>query len=440
MYDLKFISEVVEHCSKNKIKEFNSITGEVYKSGNSFEDLGDYLPVYFFLNRNDLVEQELEKVIEHLTLSDYLFKESGSGVHKFLNRCYSQTDLLWGLYLASLKDSKYTSVFVNTLNVVAATFLTDRPKMFLLDARSVSSILHPTRYLSLKVLSSEDHGMYIEIFCKAYELTGDSSYIDQAKTLLNKLMETETYSNHGFFPFFESQGLIANLVTRVVKGFSKRKGEFQLLKQNSNTMFGIYALGKHSDECSALFKEIILRFIDKYFDSNLSIFYTNYSVERGPIGSDLTVFHIIELLLLADEIDMAMTIADGVISTQSTTTGLIPFFNPNFKPKLKRINLTLNSSWLDSEVDFGVALMRLYAHSHKSRYIEAARKIQQGIEKFHRHEHGYCAEVNVESGQVINPKYSSKMNGLVAKLSYAIENPDVVIDENNFYYEVLQDR
>ncbi len=41
---------------------------------------------------------------------------------------------------------------------------------------------------------------------------------------------------------------------------------------------------------------------------------------------------------------------------------------------------------------------------------------------------------------MINPKCNSKRNVLVAKLSYAIENPDVVIDENNFYYEILQDR
>lgn len=437
----KFIVKIVEDCLIKDIRKFSALTGDVKELGASFDDLGDYLPTLIMFGRKDLWEKEVDKVIDYLKSNDNLFEECGKGLISKFVRCYCQTDLLWGLILASKFDSKYVSEIIKPLEKVYDSFIAGKPNFLMLKRipvinYDIPQVIRP----KIKILSSEDHGMYIEIFIKTYELTKDGRYLSLAKELGSELFDSDFFRLNGFLEFYRPQTIFSSILTKVFRQFSKRDGEFQLLKQNSNALFGVYALSKYEKKYKDLFYSTINVWIDKFYDDTKELFYTNYNTVSGEKGSDLTVFHIIELLILAGKVELAEKITRSILRNQSHNTGLIPFYHPSSEQSLKRMNARLSSSWLDSEVDFGVALVRLYEKTRDELYLNSALKVLDGIEKCHKKQYGFCAEVDYDTGEVVNPIYSAKMTGLISKLSLAIDNIDVINSQDHVYYDLLQDR
>jgi uncharacterized protein YyaL (SSP411 family) len=238
-----------------------------------------------------------------------------------------------------------------------------------------------------------------------------------------------------------------------LKPFNKRNSEFQLIKQNSNTFFGVISLYyvlegdlKKSVKCEI--KIIVDTWIKNYYNEKKGIFYTNFIHDTGYSGSDLTVFHFIEILIEVYNIfgnekylTIARKISDIYLNFQSSKTGLLPFLNPLSDNKLKRMELTKNDSWLDAEVDFAMAIIKLYKITKYDNYLNSAIKIIEGILKFHKLEHGFASVVNSDTGEIRNPIYSMKMTALILKPFIALENlnRDFSNRENNLYY-TLQDR
>ncbi|CAK1934755.1 conserved hypothetical protein [Vibrio crassostreae] len=436
-----FALSVLKKCLKNDIKKFHATSGEVISYGPSFEDLGDYLPTLIMYGEKSIWVSEVNRVIQYLEGNNSLYRDEGKGFYKQFTRCYSQTDLVWGIILAAKFDDRFIEDIDVHLDRIYDEFIGSKPSFLILNHIPYTNIKLPRLFSpKLKITSSEDHGMYIEVLVKAYELTGQHAHLEKAKKLADHLYKSEFYRDNGFLSFYESNSIIGTIIKGKVKNFNKRNNEFQLVKQNSNALFGLYEIGLYFKEYMEIFNCAIERWLSMFYDEGTGIFYTNYNVESGKKGSDLTVFHIIELLILADKVSIAEKIANSVINTKSNVTGLMPFLNPNAEQSLKRMKLSERCTWLDSEVDFGVALVRLYQRTKNDYYLVVAKKINEGIENYHVGSHGFYSCVDFDTGAVIDDTYSAKMTALVSKLSIAIEHSEIINDRKNVYYDLLQDR
>ena len=436
-----FILSVLVENLRNNIKVFDSNNGKVQEYGPSYEDLGDYLPILIYYKKFDIIEEELYKVIDSLEKNKYIYRNEGKGLIKYFTRCYSQTDLLWGLILYSRDSDKYK----RNLEVLALKcyerFIKKSFSFIVASHLPFTNIVMPDKLMAkYNIFSSDDHGMFIEIYSKIFEITGDSVFLDIAEDIANRLFFSPMFNKNDFLPFYNSENSILKLLMSNINGFKKRESEFQLVKQNSNAMFGLYSLAKFDDKYKEKFNHIVNDWIKRFFNEEDAVFYTNYKIKTREKSSDLMVFHMIELLILAEKTDVAQKIADSYLVYQSSTTGLLPFFHPKVHQELKRMKLSPDDSWLDAEIDFGVALVKLYAKTNNKKYLTAAKLINKGVEQFHRKACGFASVVSIDNGEIRNPIYSTKMTALVAKLSIAIENCDSLSVYDSPLSELLQDR
>ena len=194
-------------------------------------------------------------------------------------------------------------------------------------------------------------------------------------------------------------------------------------------------------------KAIIDNFLRLFYDSDRGIFYTNFNIETRERGSDLTCFHLIELLVEmyrlfgSDEyLEVACAITDGFLKHQSAATGLIPFLHPEGDQQLKRFGIVHGISWLDSQVDFAVAIFKLGCVNGRSKYHDAFNQIVDGILTCHKKPYGYCCSVSVNDGKVLDPFYSTKMTALVLKIFIASDYQDYIFDPDTGIPAVLMDR
>lgn len=436
-----FVLNILTNCLNNDIKIFHGENGHVIEYGPSFEDLGDYLPTLVTFGKEQLWRKEVDRVIQFLSQNQYIYRDEGASFIKQFSRCYSQTDLVWGLILAAKYDRKYIDDIITPLEEISNNFLKGELNFLLLSHIPYTAYKLPkSLMLRLPISSSEDHGMYIEIYVKMYELTENIKYLEKAQKVADVLYSAPHFKKYGFLEFYKANNCWTKLLVNNLNQFSKREYEFQLLKQNSNALFGLYALSKHCKTYKATFDKALETWLAKFYDSKRNIFYTNFNVKSDEKGSDLTVFHIIELLILAEKTDVAKSIAYSFIAYQDKNTGLIPFLHPDSEQTLKRMNINDNESWLDSAIDFGVSIVRLYSLTKDEKLLDSAKRTLSGIEKYHKLDFGFAAKVSTINGKVLDDRYSAKMTALVSKLSIAIENLDSINDQSHHLYDLLQDR
>lgn len=445
--EVLFILNLLEKylSTSPSVKVMDTVTGKVKEHGDSFEDLADYLPFILYYKNKSLFKKEISKTITYLKNNNYLYVKEDKFPLNLFSRSYAQSDLLFGLILATFEDKKYLVELEKCAMAWYYSFFKN-DAMFILRREPFFKKNIPKLFnIHIKIISSEDFGMFIELFCLIYEVTKNDKYLKIGYEIYKKLKDKK---NVNFFPFYFSRSMIGNSLLKL-NIFSKRKNEFQLIKQNSNTLFGILRLVKNSNNTKIKeeFKSYIDFFLNNFYDSKKGVFYTNYNLVNKKKGSDLTVFHFIELLIESsfifpkeNYVEIAKKLIYTILSSQDKKTGLIPFISPNVKQDLKRFNIKSNVSWLDAEVDFMVSALRFYEISKDDFVYKSIKKLHQGIIKYHKQEYGYCSEINILSGKVSNPMYSTKMLALVLKSFIVLENIGNLNDGSHKSYYILQDR
>lgn len=447
----EFIIEFVNKALNNNVKSYDSSSGAVKQYGTSYEDLGDYLPALLFYGKQEIVDREVNNTINELRRSEFVFTKEQPGIKGCLARAYDQSDLIWGLQLAARHDRSLNEVVNQALDEFWNSFWAEGGTMMRLSRVPYLNLRVPKQIQpTLKVLSAEDHGMFIELYAHQYMASGEIRHLERALEIYKTFVRTQLFIDRNTFPFYTTTDKVAQFAINKLRGFNKRSTQFQLLKQNSNTLWGIFKLNEAKPEdqsISKLIQETLDKWLHLYLIRDTGVFCTNYEFSSGRKGADLTCFHMIELLVESarrfgrtDHLDQASIIADSFIKYQSSTTGLVPFLHPSIPHEIPRFGIKGGLSWLDSTVDFAIAILKLGLLSGDSERVAQFDKILDGVTRHHRQPYGYASSVSVSDGALDNPVYSTKMTALVLKLFIAKADMSNIFNTESDTHFALLDR
>jgi len=448
---LNDLSRNVKSLLGNNIRTYNALNGQKILGGNSFDDLGDYLPLFIYLNDAIYIDKHIDLFYDALKKTSFLYKGNNNN-RLFLNRCYEHSDLLWGLIILCQFYPKNIEKFEKTFNLTYEYFFVNIPYLFRWSHIPYTNIKIPQKISpGLKILSSQDHGMFIEIFVNLFKLTKKEKWLNAASNLFNVLDQNKFFKKNLYFSYYDDQNYFLNKIIMNYKGFKKHQNEFQLVKQNSNTLFAILnyfeiANKAEKEKILALLEKVFNSWEDKFWLESNKVFFTNFKTDNNSGGSDLTIFHLIELLISTNQItknnrllNWAEKITNSILKLKGKT-GLLPFLNPNIEQHIKRMKLSKKASWLDSEVDFGVSLIKLSVATNNLKYFSEAKLLLNAIVKNHSTKFGYVSSVHIDSGVIMDPRSSTKMTSLVVKLFIAIDFAEQKRDHDILNHILLQDR
>jgi hypothetical protein len=451
---LLFVDRVVDGFLSRGVKAYDATSGEVVTRGHSYEDLGDYLAQLLLSGDSARVGRELDLAIAYLRHRRHICLRHAGRWQTGIARGYDQSDLAFGLLLAAQWRGKYLADAGEVLEAWWQYFFSVRPRPAVLGAVPILGVPIPPRAApGLAALSGMDHGALVELYCLYSELARDDVSRQRAVEILEALLRTSEYRDRRFFPIMECAGSVCGLLSVFMPKLQARRHHFRLLKENSNTMFGVLRLLKSSEGVAnrqyfaGIVRETVHAWFTSYLNRDSWVFHTEWDHKTNKKGADLTVFHLLDLLVdahreLGEEtyIDFACRIASSFLEHQSPHTGLIPFLHPAASHEIRRINAAPRSSWLDSLVDFGVSLCRLSEVTGRTEFQQAARRLAEGIDSYHRTKHGFASAVDVDDGRILGPRYSLKMTALVAKLYVALVRIGSITDPDGPNYYLLQDR
>lgn len=446
---IQFIFDTVEYALINDIKIFDASTGQIKRKGTSYEDLGDYLPALIFYGKQKSIKREVDKTIASLSQGNHVFTKDQTGIAGNFARAYDQSDLIWGLQLAAREEPSLNTIIDQTLDAFWLAFWGDSGVMMRLTKVPGTKIKIPISLQpKLKMLSSEDHGMFIELYAHQYITTRQARHLERAIAIKDAFANTKMYIENKVFPFYTANDLFSRAALKGFGGFRKRNTQFQLLKQNSNTLWGFFKLHDVAENDTDIGQQIqatLDAWLRQFYDQSNGVFLTNFDFSTGRRGADLTCFHMIELLIESaqrfkriDHLKAAGRIADSFLSLQSSKTGLIPFLHPSILHEIPRFRIYGGISWLDSTVDFAIAILKLGIAENSDVRLDQFKRIVNGVCKYHKLQYGYAASVFIDDGRLDNPIYSTKMTALILKLFIAIaDGKNISNTQSNTHYALL---
>lgn len=399
--------------------------GDYIFSHHIFPDLGDFLPFFIYFKEDTFIDNQIALYLNKLK-NGILISEFPSFKINGLAKSYEYTDLLFGLL--DYHKNKNTITSKKILLDSAETAI----KIFKFDG-NICSFYHQNLNINIPILDTRD-GTFIEIYLELYSLTKDRKYIKTAHNIYTKLINTNYYKKNKLLPTFSAPNWIINLFNIFnVKKFSTAI----ICKNNTNSLFGflsLYIATKDENILNSI-NEILNSIESKTMTLNGGI-KANYSLKNRDEFATLTSsFPLIDFLSdlyrqvnNIEYINLAQKIADFWINLQGLT-GLFPLHSNE------------KESFLDSETDMCISLLKLYEITRKEDYKISSNRCLSGIINFHG-VHDYVLGVNIDTGKVLNNTQRTKFIALFLKLIILkIEsNNGKEIYKNNELLELLKDR
>lgn len=410
----------------------DGLNGFVDDKRHILNDLGDYLPFVSYYGDNGFCRTQLNVLSNFLDDGVLKPRDQILGIIP-VTRAFEHTDLLLGLidYYYQTKTEEAFKMIDNISRGVLKKFY--RNKLIL--SRYLYRINSP-----LPVFNSID-GMFIELYTELNNLFPDRGYIEIAEELFNSITQIPFFQKTLLFPESYTVGFKGKLI-KYFPSLKKSELIVNTMKDNTNMIYAfheLYRVNKNPE---------IRTIIDKWAQS---FFNTMVTKEGGVIekvwlngnkfevlkGVSLTSsFPVLDLLCDltwtfkdASLLSKAKKIADYWIELQSHTTGLFP------------LEPDKNHSYLDSETDMIIALMKLSEITNERIYRESAERAFQGIIEHHKLKKGkgYSLSVDINSGKVVDYKVKVKFVSLLLKPFILFESRDKIY-ENSELFNLLKDR
>jgi len=406
----------------------DSTDGRITYYEHILSDLGDYLPFIRFFGNEQFCRQQVEALRVHLKHGILKPRTRLFGIP--LTTAFEHTDLVLGLmdYYLLDKDGRILELAIEIMDQLLRKFYHNNAFH--------SFYLHGLNMV-VPVFSSID-GTYIELLVNLHSLTGESRYLKAARDIWLFMRNIPTFRERGLFPHLHIAGnsLLLSKASNFFQGFRA----INLMKDNTNSAFAFLELYKvdHNPEVeteinrwtSSVERDALSKEGGAYWCMELS-----GEKIRVRSGVNLTAsFAVIDFLcdcgwILKQErfLTLAKRIADFWLGLQGTTTGLFPSVPDT------------SGSYLDSETDMIIALVKLHELTGEARYRESALRAFDGILRYHRRDRGYIMSVNIENGETINPAIKTKFVSLFLKaLILFISEKEIY--QNPWLHNLLKDR
>lgn len=390
----------------------------------SLSDLGDIVPFLLYFQGHDLAVRQIEAA-RSIAPDGLLLSETPThGVRGFY-KSYEYTDYILGLlayydYSRQPTDKNYLTQTIDT----AVT-------LFRFNHNWIS-YNHRGWPWQLPIRDYRD-GMFVELLAQATVVLEQPSYLQLAQAFSDQLVADSQWKRWGIWPSFSFGGRAYHLWSRLFP----RLRRFELVKANSNTIFGLLQLYRQAPKQS-------LRIA---IETSLSAISENFTTPEGKVWSQFepgigasketvtAAFTLIEMLCDASVVlrqpsyvGVARRIADYWLLQQSNL-GLFPLSPGRSK------------SFVDSNTDMIVALYKLAELSMETRYRQAADRCLDGmVTTFGRH--NYPLHLDVTTGEVVNNVIKSKFLALFLKaIILKLEFDDGhTIYQTPTLFELLKDR
>ena len=393
------------------IYALNGLTGQCVTSRTLLSELDDYLTFFYMLKEYDYVKRQIDLLQIEVNNDPFIFKTPQIRVSKGLGlplrKFYPHNDnqdyveILYALIeLYDMSgEIQYLDIFTELLDEIISGFYKDN-QLYTWRLRPYGQIIPIADAMS---------GMYIEILMEAGTITKNHRYIEIANQIKDRWIHSKLFKKYGIFPLID-----ADKPWSFIPKVNRLMGKAELAKSNSAMGAGLIAMtsfkGKNFEIDGTIQKWV--QGLEKCFLTDRGVFahLPDFSSEyaSGPILStnfamidiycDLYVFYNKEKYL-----NRAVKIAEFFIEFQHGDTGLFPD------------NINSYRSYLDGNTDLAVSLYRLSELTQDNRFYDAGYRAINGVIKFHRCKYGYYRDVDIRSGNVINPIVETRFVSLFLK-------------------------
>jgi len=392
------------------------------------KDLGDYVPFFLYFGYEEFCKQHLKDIV--LLLRGDLLKPQSKLLRVPVSSTYDHSDFMLGLldYTDMVEDPDIEIQLKKTAEAVHRTYF---------SGPLPASYYCPTLRRTLPIFETKD-GMYIEMLVDLYRRYGDSEYLRQAEDLFEAMVSVKQYERCGLWPVLVLHGTLAGRLAALIAPVKRQSETIRLMKNNTNTIFGFISLYNQTeaDETAAQIDSWVSA-VERTMISGEGMVY-NFATLNGleviPYEANLTAaFTMIDLLcdcshFLKEQryLRLAQKVADFWLKRQGRT-GLFPL-----RPEEQ-------GSYLDSETDMIIALIKLHELTGNPVYKDSARKAFSGLLQYHRTDSGYCLSVDKDTGEITDSMYKTKFIALMLKVFIVfIEGKSIY--KNPHLYNLLRDR
>jgi hypothetical protein len=362
------------------------------------DDLGDFLPFTDYFGRRDIGDRHIA----------FLEARGGELAYRY---AFDFTDMLLGLAWR-LAGPYADEASRRALARCADAFLARH-----WDGQAVRSYRFGP--LAPALLSGQDTA-FVEAFLELSDPTGDAAWASRAESLAAAFTAAPLFEASGLVPDTIARGKFAGLALSLLRPESA--GRARMVKANANLGFGFLEAKRRG-----------LAWANEPLEKLTRAILDGVRENGGAPGNDLlpratrtpdllAAFSTIDFLCDAaalsgsgELLDAARGIANFWLAQQSPVTGLFP----------KKAGG--KTTYVDSETDMSVALLRLWEHTGDDAHLSSAIRCVDGVHRFHFRERGLVLEVDVASGEVADPLLKGKFQALALKpLIYMIDGRRII--------------
>lgn len=415
----------MKQIEKKVLNEIISECKITYKEKPLVHDIGDILPFLYYYGEHEFCKKQIDLTVDIIG-KEWVYRRRN------IVKISDQIDMLLGfieLYrqshnkeILSYSEKIFRSIYTHFVRK-GKIFQYSKPKFY----------PFPTNI-------SEYGAMIIELGIDLFDFTNDKYYLEKVQELTDQIITDNFFVENGFY---YGGYYVLGISIRGISSPLLKRNWYQKTSKSDNFISGLislYEINKNKD---------ILFGLEHYFSSaNEKLlkdgqFHSSMHLPTGNLNEP----HLFSSFLMIDRLchayhvfknkeylEFAKIIANSWLNKQGKT-GLFPFY---FNSK---------DSWLDSETDFSISLLRLHELSGNDIYKKSAERCYEGMLKYNwRYE-----TVDIDSGDKKKPllytspdsrdDYQSdpKFKALSLKVMIAI-NSEKGIFEDKCLFKILRDR
>ena len=389
--EINYIFNILD-CSIHKIKghivsHINANTGKIINDNPIFEDFGDIVPLFVLCKKNSFLTNEF-KALNNSLKKDFYF--SNKKFHsKNIIHTYDWSDLIYGLILFDLenKNKDENPHIKKYFNLIEKQI---EKKKFI---STVAIKFFKFTYF-LPICTMNGCAMYPELLIFKEDSNNFKSNLMIAKKIIRLWTENSFFKKYNLFPdyleYLGKKNLFDKLCIMIFKKqINKKNKSVTLFKQNTNaiaSILSVYIVSKDK-----IYRDLIYnwyRSLKKYLQNENYLFINKWSKNEKGLW-EASNAQLVDLLC-----DFHFYLKDEyfVFEAEKIANELIKKVDKfHMLPSTEKSD----KAHCDQQVDFAVALIKLYKLTKNEKYLNNSIIIMSSIKKYFYKKYGIVEYVNI---------------------------------------------